>query len=58
MKINLTKLLEITHKPQKPIAPTTDASYLPIEETASPYRVYAFEIEKRGNPRMSNRLDK
>ena len=44
MIINLTKLLEITHHPEKPLSPTTDASYLPIIETTSPYQVYAFEL--------------
>jgi len=49
-KINLTRLLEITYKPEKPLTPTTDASYLLyyMESTTSPYKAYAFEIEKLG----------
>jgi len=46
MIINLTKLLEVVHLPEKPIVPTTDASYLPIsEDRTSPYGAYAFELE-------------
>lgn len=45
IKINLTRLLEIMSKSRKPLIPTTDASYLPIEESTSPYKVYAFELE-------------
>jgi len=47
VKINLTRLLEITHKPEKPLVPTTDASYLLyyMESITSPYKTYAFELE-------------
>ena len=44
-KINLTRLLEVVYMPEKTVAPTTDASYLPIEKTTSPHRAYAFELE-------------
>lgn len=40
--------MEITHKFEKPLIPTTDASYLLyfMESTTSPYRVYAFGLEE------------
>ena len=47
MKINLTKLLEITHNPSRPEYPTADASYLPIlPRDASVGGCYSFELDK------------